>query len=450
MNYTLKQIAEILNYKENNININDKITGIAIDSRKIKQGDLFIPFFGKNVDGHKYIKTALENGAVASLSMNKNISTKNTIYVNDTLESLQKIAKDYLNKIKPKVIAITGSNGKTTTKDITFELVKDKYKAFKTQGNYNNELGVPLTILSAPEETEILILEMGADGFGQLEKLSELANPDFTIITNIGESHIEYFKNREGIAKEKFEINKHLKKEGTFIYNGDEVLLKNLVNNQEINSISCGEKENNDVIIKNFKNINKSCNFLLSTISDEIYTNLKGKHNALNMAYAVTIAKKLNISNDIILEKLKNLTSITKMRLENLEYGANSLIINDSYNASPTSMIAAINVLEDISEYKYKTLVLGDMYELGTKEIEFHEKVGEYINNNSKTINKIISIGNLAKNITNKIIKINTLHFDSKKDLIEYFKNNENDKEVILFKASRSMKLEEIIEELID
>lgn len=448
MKYTISELRKLL--KQEKTISNDKIiTGISIDSRKIKQGDLFIPFVGENVDGHKYISSALEKGASACLSMDKNLSNEdNIIYVESTLDALQKIAKDYLNKINPKVIAITGSNGKTTTKDITEKILNTKFKTHKTEGNLNNEIGVPLTILSTPEDTEVLILEMGADGFNQLNLLSKLTNPYFTIITNIGESHIEFFGSREGIAKGKFEITKHQKEDGYFIYNGDEILLSNIVKNKNLNSISCGEKTHNDIILKNYWTENNINKFKLNT-SDEIFsTKLIGKHNILNSLLAIAVAKKLNIEDSLIIKSLSGISEITKMRLELLPYN-DGKIINDAYNASPTSMKASIDVLENITGYNYKTIVLGDMFELGKDEVKFHSQIGEYISSiNNTTINKVISIGNLSKNITNNITNVQTLHFDNKNEATEYLKNNKQNNEVILFKASRGMKLETIINDL--
>ena len=242
MKYFVKDLEKILNAKKINLVDNKEITGIAIDSRKVKEGDLFIPFLGENVDGHDYIESAFEKGAVASLSLKDDFeSDNNIIYVNDSYEAIQTLAKHYLECLNAKIIAITGSNGKTTTKDIVTSILETKFKVHKTQGNFNNELGVPLTILAAPEDSDILVLEMGADNFGQLDFLSKLVKPDYTIITNIGESHIEFFGSRAGIAKAKFEITNGMKKDGFFVYNGDEPLLKELVENSSINATSCGE-----------------------------------------------------------------------------------------------------------------------------------------------------------------------------------------------------------------
>ena len=451
MKYLVKDLEKILNAKKVNITNDIEITGIAIDSRKVKQGDLFIPFLGENVDGHNYIESAFEKGAAASLSLKDDfVSDNNIIYVNDSYEAIQTLAKHYLDSLNAKTIAITGSNGKTTTKDIITSVLSTKYKVHKTQGNFNNELGVPLTILAAPEDSEILVLEMGADGFGQLDFLSKMVEPDYTIITNIGESHIEFFKSREGIAKAKFEITNGMKKDGYFVYNGDEVLLKTLVDSSDINATSCGENSYNDIILENYTITRDKIDFKLSISDKQYFTKLKGKHNLFNIMFAAAIASKIGLTNEEIRKAIENTVEITGMRLQSIPYKEDSLIINDAYNASPTSMKAGVDVVSSFDDFDYKTLVLGSMFELGPNEVNYHGEVGEYISNNTNNIDLVISVGELAENITKQIKndKIKTLHFTTTAEVSEYLKNNKHKNEVILFKASRSMKLETIIEEI--
>ena len=451
MKYLVTDLEEILNAKKANITSNVEITGIAIDSRKVKQGDLFIPFLGENVDGHNYIESAFEKGAAASLSLKEDfVSDNNIIYVDDSYEAIQTLAKHYLESLNAKTIAITGSNGKTTTKDIITSVLSTKYKVHKTQGNFNNELGVPITILAAPEDSEILVLEMGADGFGQLDFLSKLVEPDYTVITNIGESHIEFFKSREGIAKAKFEITNGMKKDGYFVYNGDEVLLKTLVDSSKINATSCGENSYNDIILENYTITRDKIDFKLNISDEPYFTKLKGKHNLYNIMFATAIASKIGLTNEEIRKAIENTVEITGMRLQSIPYKEDSLIINDAYNASPTSMKAGVDVVSSYDDFDYKTLVLGSMFELGPNEVNYHGEVGKYISENTNDIDLVISVGELAENITKHIKndKIKTLHFPTTAEVSEYLNNNKHKNEVILFKASRSMKLETIIEEI--
>ena len=451
MKYLVTDLEKILNAKKVNITNDVEITGIAIDSRKVKQGDLFIPFLGENVDVNIYIVSAFEKVAAEILSLKEDFkSDNNIIYVNDSYKAIQTLAKHYLNSLKAKTIAITGSNGKTTTKDIITSVLSTKFKVHKTQGNFNNELGVPLTILAAPEDSEILVLEMGADGFGQLDFLSKMVEPDYTVITNIGESHIEFFKSREGIARAKFEITNGMKEDGYFVYNGDEVLLKTLVESSDIKATACGENSYNDIILENYIIARDKIDFKLNISEEYYFTKLKGKHNLYNIMFAVAIASKIGLTNAEIRKAIENTVEITGMRLQSIPYREDSLIINDAYNASPTSMKAAVDVVNSFDDFDYKTLVLGSMFELGPNEINFHGDVGEYISNNTKDINLVISVGKLAENITKQIKndKIKTLHFPTTAEVSEYLKNNKHENEVILFKASRSMKLETIIEEI--
>ena len=436
MKYFVKDLEKILNAKKINLVDNKEITGIAIDSRKVKEGDLFIPFLGENVDGHDYIESAFEKGAVASLSLKDDFkSDNNIIYVNDSYEAIQTLAKHYLECLNVKIVAITGSNGKTTTKDIVTSILETKFKVHKTQGNFNNELGVPLTILAAPEDSDFL---------------SKLVKPDYTIITNIGESHIEFFGSRAGIAKAKFEITNGMKKDGFFVYNGDEPLLKELVENSSINATSCGENSYNDIILENYTITRDKIDFKLNIDENNFSTTLKGKHNLFNIMFAVAIAKKIGLANEETRHAIDNISKITNMRLESIPYGEDSLIINDAYNASPTSMKAAVDVISDLNDFEFKTLVLGSMFELGPNEVEYHSGIGTYINNNSRGINLVISVGDLAKNITDNINNkdINTLHFSTVEEVTDYLKANKHKNEVILFKASRSMKLETIINDI--
>ncbi|MBF0713980.1 UDP-N-acetylmuramoyl-tripeptide--D-alanyl-D-alanine ligase [Gemella sp. GH3] len=451
MNYSIKEIIDVLNSTDYKIINNDIVTGVAIDSRLVKQGDLFIPFVGENVDGHDYIATAFKNGAVATLSLKKDININNNIiYIEDSYDAVQSLAKHYLKKIDCKTIVITGSNGKTTTKDIISEILSTTYKIHKTKGNLNNELGVPLTILGADNNIDYLILEMGADGFGQLEFLSKLVEPDVAVITNIGESHIEFFKNRLGIAKGKFEITYGLKNNGYFVYNGDEELLLPLVSNATHKNFSCGVTLKNEVILENYYQKDDYNFFKVNIIEEELKTKLKGKHNLLNILYAITIAKQENINDKDIAIALENLEKITAMRLESIPYNKNSLIINDAYNASPTSMKAAIDVIDELGNFKYKTIILGDMFELGKDEQIFHSSIGEYISEHSHNINKVITVGSLSKNINNSINNknIQTIHFNSNDEVANYLLNNKINNEALLFKASRGMKLENIIDKI--
>lgn len=252
MKKTIKEIANWLNikYQENFGEV--IVNGVSIDTRTISKGDLFIPFRGESVNGHKFVEQAFEKGAAASLWLENEPNPpkdRPILFVKDAEEALQQMARAYRTEHKAKFIGITGSNGKTSSKDILASMLSPFYKVQKTIGNFNNQLGLPITILSLDEDTEIAVLEMGMSGFGEIEFLSKLARPHFAVITNIGEAHMQDLGSREGIAKAKFEIIEGLEEQGILFFDGDEPLLQNLVGgNSKILSKAFGFQETNDLI----------------------------------------------------------------------------------------------------------------------------------------------------------------------------------------------------------
>lgn len=425
------------------------IKQVSTDSRKSLQQGLFIPLKGDHFDGHQFLSQAIEQGAVAAIwSKSEEVpsfvpTNFPIIFVQDTLEALQILANVYREKVNPTVIGITGSNGKTTTKDIVASIVSTSYKTHHTIGNLNNHIGVPLTILSMPEDTEILVLEMGMNHFGEIEVLTKIAEPDYAIITNIGESHIENLGSREGIAKAKAEILKGLKETGTFIFDGDEPLLEPYSNNAH--SVSVGFQDPNDFVIDHLI-INTSMTTFSLKGSDQLYQlPLLGKHHAKNAGYAIVLAGKLGISSELIGKGLTEIQS-TSMRFERIKGKNDVTLINDAYNASPTSMIAAIEVLSQLEGYENKIVVLGDMYELGEDAELFHQQVGESI---TDAIDQVCTIGELAREISQATRGIESQHFSDKESLISYLSKRLSSQTIILVKASRGMKLETVIESLL-
>lgn len=260
---SLQEIASMMNGQLNK-EYDIEIRGVSIDSRKIEEGNLFIPFKGEHVDGHQYVKSAIEKGAGASL-WQKDVPNPPEdiplIFVEDPLKALQALAKNYLMQLSVKVVGITGSNGKTTTKDMVAALLSTQYRVHKTSGNYNNHIGLPLTILTMSEDTEVAVLEMGMSGRGEIELLSKLAEPDLAIITNIGEAHLLDLGSREGIAEAKLEIMSGLKEDGVLIYHGDEPLLKERVEGHSIRNLTFGLGHQNTVYAEYIKTREKDTLF---------------------------------------------------------------------------------------------------------------------------------------------------------------------------------------------
>ena len=448
MNINLRKIKEWIDCDIQDEYLDVVVQGTCIDSRKIAESNLFIPFKGENVDGHKFVRQTLDDGAGASF-WHKDVPNPPEgpiIFVDNTLAALQNLAKAYLKYVNPKIVAITGSNGKTTTKDMVECVLNKSFKVKKTQGNYNNEIGCPLTILDLNEDIEVSILEMGMSGFGEISELTHLAEPDVAIITNIGESHMQDLGSREGIAKAKFEITEGLKENGLFIYDGDEPLLKPFVSKLQHDKLSVGIANDNDVIIKTNQSSSHGINFHLNNSHFIYHLNILGEHNVKNATYAIQVAKHLGVTEDIIQSSLDDLV-LTDMRMQRIETEQYGLLINDAYNASPTSMKAAIDTLHNM-EQTDKTLILADVLELGEMSRVMHEQVGYYLEH--KAIQTLITYGEEAAHISNiaKAYITETYHFEDKEEITDYLKNQLNEDSITLFKGSRGMSLETIINAL--
>ena len=328
------------------------------------------------------------------------------------------------NKLNPKVVAITGSSGKTTTKEIVASTLESKYKVFKTPLNHNNEVGLCQTIFEMPDDTEVLVLEMGMRGLGEIELLSKYAEPDITIVSNVGTAHIGRLGSRENIAKAKCEIVKY-QRGNTFIAHDDE-LIKNTVEFD-------GEK-----IFYSINGVNileKGVNYSRFEYQNNIYElNVGGDFNIENALAAINTGGKLGLSVKEIQEGLKNYKPIEK-RWEGVNVNGFE-IINDSYNANPESMRAFVDTVFEL--YDNYVLILGDMGELGENEVQYHKELGEYIFKKNPNA-KVLTVGNLAKNIAE-------LNFTTVEEAVEYIKNNIPKESKLFLKASRSMKFERIIE----
>lgn len=407
---------------------------ISTDTRTIQKGDFYLPLKGASFDGEKFIDQALEKGAIGAFCTSiENHPTpallikggsKVFLQVPDTLIAYLQLANYRRNKLNPKVVAVTGSSGKTTTKEIVASTLESKYRVFKTPLNHNNEVGLCQTIFEMPDDTEVLVLEMGMRGLGEIELLSKYAEPDITIVSNVGTAHIGRLGSRENIAKAKCEIVKY-QRGNTFIAYDDE-LIKNTV---EFN----GEK-----VFYSIKGVNileKGINYSRFGYQTNIYElNVGGDFNIENALAAINTGGKLGLSVKEIQEGLKNYKPIEK-RWEAVNTGSYE-IINDSYNANPESMRAFVDTVFEL--YDNHVLILGDMGELGENEVQYHKELGEYIFKKNP-VAKVLTVGNLAKNIAEP-------NFMTVEEAVEYIKNNIPKESKLFLKASRSMKFERIIE----
>ena len=421
-----------------------KFHAISINSKKIKKDDIFIAIKGLNFDGHDYINEAFKNGAIAAIISDEEKISKNTILVNDTKKSLADISSLILMKFKPFVIGITGSNGKTTTKELIKSILDSNYgtnKILATQANYNNDIGLPLTIFNLNSEHSHIVLEMGMNHPKEISYLANIAPPNFAVITNIGEAHIENFKNREAIANEKKDILRNLKAEGTAILPKDSEFFNFLVKDlKNVKVLSFGMRKDADIsceLLDHKKILIKTPKYDL-----EIKSKLLGHNNISNILAAVTCAYQLKINPTKIKEGIENITPIPS-RLELKEGKKRAAIIDDTYNANPSSFLSAIEVLDEFPGKKI--LVIGDMAELGENSRIYHQELSRSIKETK--IDITLGLGKYTKEIIT-LLGRNNSWFRSKDDLVKHLYSCMKGS-TILVKGSRSMKMEEIVKKLI-
>lgn len=431
------------------------IEGVTIDTRSIKGKELFVPLTGSNTDGHQFVQQAFEKGVAAAFwkrGMPNPPAEVPLLFVEDPLEAMQQLAKRYRQETDVIVVGVTGSNGKTTTKDMIAQILAGTFSVQKTIGNYNNHLGLPLSLFNLDEETEVIVLEMGMSARGEIELLSQIAQPNIAVISNIGEAHLQDLGSREGIAEAKLEIIAGLKGNGLFIYDGDEPLLKERIDpNWPFKLVSFGKSERNGIYPISVEAKGTGTEMVVQAFPDTpIFLPVMGLHNVKNALAAIAVARFLQVDASSMKKQLEKL-SLSKMRMETKKGQKGSLIINDAYNASPTSMRAAIEFMHSLEGYSKKVLVLGDMLELGPNEIEFHREIGQFISGDH--IQYVFTYGPLASRIASEVKKnsplVHVKEYSSKKALINDVLSLLDGQTVVLAKASRGMKLEEVVEALL-
>ena len=434
----LKDFSEILKREKLNELLFEEfskkvqIKNVVMDSRKVTEGSLF---FAIN-NGNSYIKDVLDKGASLVIADNTDVEDEKIVKVSDTVATMQDLATKYRKKLDIQVVGITGSNGKTTTKDIVYSLLSIKAKTLKTEGNYNNHIGLPYTLLNVTDEEKFVVLEMGMSSLGEIRRLGEISSPDYAIITNIGDSHIEFLKTRDNVFKAKTELLEFVNKENTFVCGDDGYLAK-----LDVNRI--GFNDNNTHKIESYEFSDKGSKFVLD--GKEYKISLLGKHNISNTAIAIELAKKIGLTDEEIQSGLKEI-QISNMRFQEIKVGED-IYINDAYNASPMSMKAAIDTLNEIYNDKYKIAILGDMLELGENEVDYHIDVLNYLLD--KKIKLIYLYGERMKKAYDIFMKSKSeeyrfWYYPTKEGIVESLKNIRMEK-VILLKASRGTALEDII-----
>ena len=438
MKFTINEIIKATNATVIKNTQDSKEYSISTDTRTISNEDIYLPLKGAKFDGEKFCADAIKKGAAGCFVTCDECPSdaKIVLKVENTLLAYMAIANYARNKFNPATVAITGSSGKTTTKEMVYSVLSENFRTHKTYSNHNNEIGFCQTVLSMPEDTQILIIEMGMRAQGEIELLSKFTQPDYAIIVNVGSAHIGRLGSLDNIARAKCEITKYLKSEGTLIAN-DNKRIREFVNfNGE--KIFCS--------INDVKILERRPSYTKFIYKNKEYElQVEGDYNVENSLAAIELAEKLGLSYEKIKNGLYNYHPIEK-RWE-VEEIKGLKFINDSYNANPDSMKASVSTFVEL--YQNPVVVIGNMGELGDKEIEFHREVGDYIGNkeNNKTV-KFITVGNLARYTGEELAKFgfDVKSFDNNFETSRYILDNLDVGTTIFLKASRTMKFEEIIQ----
>ncbi|MBI9054562.1 MAG: UDP-N-acetylmuramoyl-tripeptide--D-alanyl-D-alanine ligase [Bacteroidales bacterium] len=420
------------------------LKGISVttDTRKIKQGSLFFALKGDNFDGNKYAEVALQKGCSYAIIDDETVKKNDRyILVENVLVTLQKLANYHRQTLKIPIVAITGTNGKTTTKELIAAILSKKFEIAFTEGNLNNHIGVPLTLLSMTEKTEIGVVEMGANHPHEIMNLCEIAEPNYGVITNIGKAHIEGFGSFENVIKTKSELYDYLESaEGTVFYNKGNEILSEIINKNKIENIAYGDSSTDifaeTITTGQFLTMQLSISRLKYTLN----TNLVGKYNVENILAAVSIGKYFEILDEKIIFAIEEYKP-TNNRSQFVKTDKNNLIL-DAYNANPTSVFAALENFVQMN-LENKCVVLGDMLELGEISLTEHLKVITYLE--VQSLKQILLVGEIYSSFD---VPKNMIQFKNVDELILWLESNKIDSSNVLIKGSRGIRLERIVENL--
>ena len=449
---TLKQLAQWSGGELRPADAVGTITGMQHDSRAVRAGDLFVALPGSRVDGHDFVESAWKAGAVAALVCRPVDCGIPQIVVEDPLKAYGKIAKAYREETGVSVVAITGSVGKTTTKEMISCILSGKYRVAKTQGNHNNDLGLPMTIMDMPADTQIAVLELGMNHFGEMSYLTSIARPDLVVITNIGTMHIEHLGTREGILRAKLEIMEGLRSEGVAVFNGDEPLLWNLREGTHRRVYFGIENDRCDVVAEDLRHIDGGVYFTVRGLDQkfQIFVPQEGQHMVYNALAAVTVGLLNGVSPESIQYQL-GLFHNTGMR-QNIFEARGFTIIEDCYNAGPESMEAALRVLGEHKAQGRRIAVLGDMLELGSRAMAEHYRVGRL----AASVSDLVltygehSVRMVTGAITGGMNPKRVLHFEDQEEITRTLRRMAKPGDVILFKGSRGMHLETVMNSFLE
>lgn len=449
---TVKEIKEMTNGTFINMTLNYKIDNVSIDSRSVNKKSLFIPIIGENHDGHTFLEDAYNNGCRTFLidknhTFNKNDA--NIIMVDDTTKGFGMIAKAYKERYNPFIVSVTGSVGKTSTRDIIYSVLKMQYKTLKNEGNLNNNIGIPKTLLNLDKSYKMAVIEMGMNHKGEISYLTDIVNPNMAVISNIGMSHIENLGSMENIFNAKMEITKNFNLNNVLFVNGDDPYLKRVKDRHPLYRVyTYGFNKGNDIYCTNYVIEKDHIDFTVVFNYTEEYFTIPSiaKHNIYNAMAAILVGRMLDIPMPKIKEGLKNFT-ITKGRLTIIEKNYLT-IIDDTYNASLDSVSSALDVLKSFKNRK--VAILGDVLEAGSYSSEIHKKIGTYAKDKC---NFLVGVGENSKIMINEAInngfnKDNTRWYNTYDELIKDIDTLIKYQDVVLIKASHGISLDKVTEYL--
>lgn len=425
-----------------------EVQGVELDSRKLQKGYLFIATKGERVDGHSFIAQAFEKGCygVVCEKLPEEYAGP-CIVVEDSFKALQDIAAFYREQLAVKVVGITGSVGKTSTKEVIAATLSKKFHVLKTEGNYNNEIGLPLTVLKIRDEHEVAVLEMGINHFGEMHRLSRVAKPDICVITNIGQCHLEFLIDRDGILRAKTEIFDYMNPEGVVCLNGDDDKLCTIIQVHGKKPVFFGKGENCEVKARDIESLGlEGSKALVEEAGAEKEFNIRlhvpGEHMVFNALAAIAVGRTLGLTTEELIAGIAKTGSVGGR--SNIIRDDELTVIDDCYNANPVSMKAAIDLLETAKGRK--VALLGDMFELGEKEKELHREVGTFLA--GKNVDAAICVGELAKEIHDgaKTGKVECVWFATKEELTDNIRQLIRKGDTVLIKASHGMGFKELVE----
>ena len=433
------------------------INGISTDTRSIKQGEIFFALEGENYDGHKFVEQAIHNGAAGAVissgkksaySFHNEFKKCALLEVADTLRALGDLAKFYRNSLPTSFIAVTGSNGKTTTKDMAYHVLRNFKSVSRSRKSFNNLIGVPLTIFETETAHDFCIVEMGTNAPGEIKRLSEIIFPDFTILTNISNAHLEGLENIEGVASAKSEFIENMAEDGTLITNADDDWCNQIADRFNGKVISFGFNQSADIKASNVKRNDSGFVF---TVNDSLTVNLPvfGKHNICNALAVIAMCDTVGVGIEVICDKFMDF-KLPPMRMEKQICGG-IVVVNDGYNSNPSSISSALDEFSQWMTSGRKVLICGDMLELGNYAERLHKEVGAKVAD--ANIDVLWTVGPLSRFVAEEAIangmpRENILSCETSEEMCSFVASQLKKDDTVLIKGSRRMKLECVLRQI--